>query len=278
MLLFAAFLLLFLILWAVYYSALPAVRAAIAFGGRMGTRLAARFPHATSRVEPWRAYVPVVIIVVAGALVTAWAGDAFLDLAERVHARSPKLQQIDLRIHDWAVRERNAGATPFFVTMTNVGGPFGEAALVAAVGIILAVKRHWSWLIYLGVTCAGGALLNEELKRHFARARPDVAEWLRSAHGYSFPSGHAMGAMVVFGALAYLGLRSMPNWSSKAAALAFANVMIIAVSASRVYLGVHWISDVGAGITIGAVWVVVTTCAYETLRRLRGVRMSRPQV
>ena len=278
MLLFAAFILLFLVLWAVYYSVLPAVRSAIAFGGRMGARLAQRFPRVTSRVQPWRVYVPVVIIVVAGALITAWAGDGFLDLAEDVHAKSPKLQQIDTRIHDWAVRERYAGATPFFVTMTNVGGPFGDAALVAVIGIVLAVKRRWTWLIYLGVTCAGGALLNEELKRHFARARPDVAEWLRSAHGYSFPSGHAMGAMVVFGALAYLGLRAMPNWASKAAALAFANAMIVAVSASRIYLGVHWISDVAAGITAGAVWVGITTAAYETLRRLRAQRVARSSI
>jgi undecaprenyl-diphosphatase len=81
--------------------------------------------------------------------------------------------------------------------------------------------------------------------------------------------------MVVFGALAYLGLRAMPNWSSKAAALAFANAMIVAVSASRIYLGVHWISDVGAGITAGAVWVAATTAAYETLRRVRHMRSQR---
>ena len=275
MLLFAAFLLLFLILWAVYYSALPAVQAAIAFAGRVGTRVAKRFPRVTSVVQPWRAYVPVLIILVAGAAITAWAGDEFIDLAERVHAKSPKLQQIDTRVHDWAIHERNAGATPFFVAMTNAGGPVGDAVLVVIVAIVLAIKRRWSWLIYLGVTTIGGLLLNEELKRYFARARPDVAEWLRRAHGYSFPSGHAMGAMVVFGALAYLGMRAMPNWSSKAAALAFANAMIVSVALSRVYLGVHWISDVGAGITAGAVWVAATTAAYETLRRVRHLRSQR---
>src|SRR5260370_10502671 len=275
MLLFAAFFVLFLILWAVYYSALPAVRAAIAFGGRAGARVAERFPRVTSVVRGGRAYLPVLVILMAGALITAWAGDGFIDLAERVHAKSPKLQQVDTRIHDWALHERNAGATPFFVTMTNVGGPIGDAVLVAIIAIILAIKRRWRWLIYLGVTTTGGALLDEELKRYFARARPDVAEMLRRAQGYSFPSGHAMDAMVVFGALAYLGLRSMPNWSSKAAALAFANAIIVAVSASRIYLVVHLVSDVRAGITAGAMWVAATTAAYETLRRVRHMRAQR---
>jgi hypothetical protein len=132
--------------------------------------VATRFPRVTSVVQPWRAYVPVLIIVIAGALITAWAGDGFIDLAERVHAKSPKLQQIDTRVHDWAIHERTAGATPFFVTVTNVGGPLGDAVFVAIAAIILAIQRRWSWLIYLGVTTAGGVLLNEELKRYFAPA------------------------------------------------------------------------------------------------------------
>ena len=257
-----AFLLLFLILWAVYYAAMPAIRTVIAFAGRLGVTRFARV----------QAYAPVIAIVVVGAFLTIWAGSGFIDLAEGVHARSPRLQQIDQSIHDWAVHERRTGATLFFVTITNAGGPGGEAVVVVIVAIALAITRRWRWLIYLGVTTGGGALLNEALKRYFARARPDVAEMLRRAHGYSFPSGHAMGAMVVFGALAYLALRAVPTWSGKAAALAFANAMIVSVALSRVYLGVHWVSDVGAGITAGAVWVAATTSAYETLRRVRMLR------
>src|SRR5437870_5881144 len=87
-----------------------------------------------------------------------------------------------------------------------------------------------------------GALLLMELKRYFARARPDLAEALRRASGYSFPSGHAMGSTIVFGALGYLALRSQRTWRTKAAALAAAVTLIITIALSRVYLGVHWIS------------------------------------
>jgi undecaprenyl-diphosphatase len=98
---------------------------------------------------------------------------------------------------------------------------------------------------------------------------------LRRAHGYSFPSGHAMGSTIVFGALSYLAFRSATRWRWKAAWLAFAWTLIAAISFSRVYLGVHWISDVGAGIAAGAMWVGVTTLAYETVRRIRMLRAKR---
>ena len=118
----------------------------------------------------------------------------------------------------------------------------------------------------------GGALLNEALKLYFARARPDIAEMLRQAQGYSFPSGHAMGSTVVFGALSYLAFRTATQWRWKAAAVALGATIVLAVSLSRVYLGVHWISDVVAGIAAGTLWVVISTMAYETMRRIRLLR------
>src|SRR5205823_9646863 len=156
-------------------------------------------------------------------------------------------------------------ATKFFEAMSTVGSPAGVAAVLVIVGIVLLVKRRWRWFFYLAVTSTGGVLLNLELKHHFARTRPDVAEMLRRASGFSFPSGHAMGSTIAYGALTYLAMRALTSWKWKSAALAFAITFIAAVATSRVYLGVHWISDVGAGITAGAVWVAFTTVAYETL-------------
>jgi undecaprenyl-diphosphatase len=98
---------------------------------------------------------------------------------------------------------------------------------------------------------------------------------LRRANGYSFPSGHAMGSAVAFGALAYLAFRVVRSWPAKAAAIAFLYTLVASVALSRVYLGVHWISDVLAGVTVGTVWVTTTTVAYETLRRIRRMRAMR---
>jgi undecaprenyl-diphosphatase len=275
--LFLIFAAVFLVLWAVVYATLPAVRHL----GQVLASLLARSKWATrflSRTrDRFKNYLPVAAILIAGALLTAWAGDGFLDLAENVRAKNATLEQTDARIHDWSVTERSPAATTFFTAMTIIGGPVSLAAIVVIVAAVLAILRRWRWLIYLGVTAGGGGLLNLELKRYFARARPDVAEMLRRANGYSFPSGHAMGSAVAFGALAYLAFRAIRSWPAKTAVMAFLYTLVAAIALSRVYLGVHWISDVLAGVTAGTVWVTTTTVAYETLRRIRRVK-QRPEI
>jgi undecaprenyl-diphosphatase len=275
--LFVAFVVVFLILWAVVYAALPAVRHL----GRLLARVLARSARVTRFVsttrDRFKNYLPVAAILIAGALFTAWAGDAFIDLAEKVHGNNAALQKADASVHDWAVHERTSGATTFFTIMTIIGGPVGLAVLLTIIAIILAIRHRWRWLIYLVVTAGGGALLNLELKRYFARARPIAAEMLRRANGYSFPSGHAMGSAVAFGALAYLAFRVIRSWPAKAAVVAFLYTLVASIALSRVYLGVHWISDVLAGVTVGTVWVATTTVAYETLRRIRRLRGQRTE-
>jgi undecaprenyl-diphosphatase len=270
--LFLAFTITFLIFWSLIYATLPAIRHV----GRVLARLVARNARVTRFVsttrERYKNYLPVLAILIAGALLTAWAGDGFIDLAERVHANNSALEKIDTSIHDWAIRERSSGATTFFTIMTIVGGPLGLAVLLTIIAVILAIKHRWRWLVYLAFTAGGGGVLNLELKRYFARARPDVAEMLRRANGYSFPSGHAMGSAVAFGALSYLAFRAIRSWPAKAAVIAFLYTLLASVALSRVYLGVHWISDVLAGVTAGTVWTTTTTVAYETVRRIRRLR------
>ncbi|MGZ4810645.1 MAG: phosphatase PAP2 family protein [Thermoanaerobaculia bacterium] len=277
--LFAGFVGLFLMLWGLLYATLPLMRRGGSMLVRTLTGWSARSSligrwagYARVRATPFRMYLPVAMIVVAGLFLTAFAGDQFMDLAEMVHAKSPVLQNTDVRVHDWAVTRRTPGATRFFMLMTIAGGPVGLAAIVLVAAVALAVRGKYRWVAYLLATAGGGALLNMELKRYFARVRPDVAEMLRLASGYSFPSGHAMGSTVTLGALSYLAFRTWKTWRSRAAALALAITLIVAISLSRVYLGAHWISDVGAGVAAGTIWVATTTVAYETFRRIRMMR------
>jgi membrane-associated phospholipid phosphatase len=270
---------LFVILWGFFFAALPAIRASIKVTAAWVARLVSRYPRfgalftrARKRVSPLRTFVPLAIIVVLGVFATIWTLDTFIDLAEMVHSKSPVLQRTDARIHDWAIRRRSSSATIFFEAMTDLGSPVGMGIITAVVTIGLLVKKRYRWAIYLAATSGGGALLNLELKRHFARARPDIAEQMMRARGYSFPSGHAMGTTVVCGALAYLALRSLWGWGAKAATLAGASCIAVSVSISRVYLGVHWLSDVSAGMAAGCAWVFIATVTYEAIRRLRNLR------
>jgi membrane-associated phospholipid phosphatase len=273
--LFAAFVAVFLLLWTLFAAVLPRLLRALHKVGNRGASMSMRYgivQRVMHHASKFRDFLPVAIIVIAGALITAWTGDQFVDLAELVHAKSPALQQFDGRVHDWAVSERNSGATTFFVTMSTIGGPVGVAVITGVVAIALLIARRFSLAAFLVINVAGADALDWELKRYFARARPAVALMLRRASGYSFPSGHALGSTVLFAALSYLAIRSFPRWRWKAAALALSATLIVAVALSRVYLGVHWISDVAAGIVIGLLWVTTTTVAYETLRRIRALR------
>jgi len=268
----------FLLLWGVYAVVLPplwrAVTAVARKAAAWGMRRK-RVQHLAQSASRFRDYLPVAVILAIGVVLTVFIGDAFMDVAELVHSRSTSLQGMDVKVHDWAVMNRSAGATAFFWTMSTLGGPVSLAILAGVVFIGLLIARRFSWAFYLLATAGGGGLINLELKLYFARARPAVAEALRVAHGYSFPSGHAMGSAVTFGALSYLVFRSTSHWRWKTAVLALAATLVAAVSLSRVYLGVHWVSDVGAGVTAGTVWVIVCTMAYETMRRIRGVRRAR---
>ena len=253
----------FLILWLVCFAVGPGLE-----------HVLARAAHWTAKFR-YRDYLPVFIVLAAGIAATSFAGDAFMDIAERVQAESPKLREVDTRTHEWARYTHTTGSTAFFTTLTLIGTPVGIGILVAIIAGLLGWKKRWRWAAYLVVTTGAGGLLNLLLKSFFERARPELAEALRDAHGYSFPSGHAMGSTVCFGALAYLALRIFPRWRQRSAAIAFACSMILAISASRIYLGVHWISDIGAGICAGLIWIVTTTVAYETMRRIRLVRALR---
>lgn len=279
---FLGFFALVALFWLIFTRVLPPMWRRITQVGRATAarmvareRTSPRFAALRERFSGRAVYLPIVLIVLAGALLAFWSGDAFLDLAEMLHSNSSALSNIDRHIHDAMVMYRSDASTMFFVTAADVGGPLGCGLIVAVVAAILVIRKRLPWLTYLLVTCGGGALLNLALKNYFQRQRPDLAVALRGAHGYSFPSGHAMGSMIVFSSLAYLGFRASRTWSRKALCLALALTSIIAVSASRIYLGVHWISDVGAGLAAGALWVTTTTAAYELFRQIYHVRERR---
>lgn len=254
------FLALFLLFWLVFYAIGPLLE-----------RLLARLAHRAAKFR-YRDYLPVFLVLAAGVAISLLAGHAFAELAEGVRESSPALAAFDTAVHDTAALARSDGSTRLFVTMTLIGTPVGMAIVTLVVSALLTMRKHATWAVYLLVTGGVGGLLNLVLKGFFERARPDLAEALRRAQGYSFPSGHAMGSTIVFCALGYLAFRSLHDWRTRAAALAFAATMAIAISASRIYLGVHWISDVAAGMAAGLIWFATTTVAYETFRRIRRVR------
>ncbi len=225
-------------------------------------------------IPRWRVYFPVIVVLVIGLLFAFGTVAVFLELAEELTDGDGDLQQFDERVYSWSRDLRARHVTPFFTVLTIIGTPVGLGVILAIVAIPLALKKRYMWILYLVVTSAVGGIINRLLKVFFARARPELTDMLRETSGYSFPSGHAMGSTLVFGALMYVAVRYFRTKNTRAFVVALCLSMIIAISFSRIYLGVHWSSDILAGIAAGTTWVLATTGGYEVFRRARRIRRS----
>jgi membrane-associated phospholipid phosphatase len=138
--------------------------------------------------------------------------------------------------------------------------------LAVVVTAVLLIRRHrllaFSWAFATGV----GALLNRLLKSIFERTRPIHSPEFISVEGWSFPSGHAFGSMLIYGLLAYILIRHTNRiWHVPIALAAIA--LIILVGFSRVILQVHYLSDVLAGYASAAAWTALCIAGYEGARR-----------
>jgi undecaprenyl-diphosphatase len=269
---FAAPVVLFLTFWVLCYLPLAGFVSGAKAGAKRGSA-----SIAGSRAEQWSirhfgpigSYAPIVLVMVVGGSAAIGAGYLFVELAEQVRLTTSLVYRADQIIHTWIGQERQAAMTVLFSTATAIGGTIGLGAIIAVVATTLLVRKERASAVFVVVTAVAGGLLNLGLKMIFARARPDLASAIAAARWYSFPSGHAMGSFIAFGALAYIALRQPWPWAAKSAALACALTMVVLVGVSRVYLGVHWASDIAGGWSAGAVWLVAAVVAFEMLLRLR---------
>jgi undecaprenyl-diphosphatase len=151
---------------------------------------------------------------------------------------------------------------------------FGTRAALAIATVVVAVVlllRQQMLLALAWVTAqGGGGLLNRVLKEIFERTRPEFADPMLAASSWSFPSGHAMGTFIFCGVGCYLLLRGNRSWMIATVAVTVAASWCVVMAFSRLYLGVHYASDVLAGLLAGVAWVAVCVSALEVLRRRSG--------
>jgi undecaprenyl-diphosphatase len=124
-------------------------------------------------------------------------------------------------------------------------------------------RSAWWTALWLAATCALGTLLQQALKALVGRARPVWPDPVDSAHYAAFPSGHAMTATVVCGLLLWLLHHYGAGRAVWRTAMALAVISVAGVGLTRVWLGVHWPSDVVGGWVLGAFVVAVAVGAYE---------------
>ncbi|MFI9392482.1 phosphatase PAP2 family protein [Streptomyces bauhiniae] len=171
--------------------------------------------------------------------------------------------------HRWAVRDR--GLTQTFRVLTDwVWDPVTLRLLCAGVALWLVWKRAaWWTALWLLVTCAVAAVAQQAVKAGVARPRPVWPDPVDSARYTAFPSGHAMTATVVCGLLLWLIRRHGVRGTRWYGAVALAVVSVLGVGLTRVWLGVHWFSDVLGGWLFGALVVAVAVLVHERRSRVR---------
>ena len=194
---------------------------------------------------------------------------AFIEIADEV--REGETREFDRRVL-LALRSAGDPADPvgpgwmeeIARDFTALGG-VGVLSLITAVSVgylLLVRKRHAA--LFLLAAVAGGLLLSTLFKAGFDRERPDLVAHLAQVYTASFPSGHSMMSAAVYLTLGALLARLHRQWAVKLFLLLSATLITVLVGVSRVYLGVHWPTDVLAGWSAGAAWA--SLCWLAVLR------------
>jgi undecaprenyl-diphosphatase len=196
----------------------------------------------------------------AGALLTA----IFALLAAAVGAGITR--HLDERVLRWLADRRVHWLDEAMSHVTTLGDGIVVTMLVFVVSVFLWLTWHrWSvYLLLVGVL--GGQVVNNILKLVFNRARPEVMEWAAEVRTLSFPSGHAMSAIMAYGTVAYLVGRLEPTPRLRRATWAMAAAIILGIGFSRIYLGVHYPSDVLGGFIAGLAWLAFVAASMEAIR------------
>ena len=183
-------------------------------------------------------------------------------LAHEVHEGQPIAADVAI------MQAVHAHASPFLDALmralTFMGGPIGVTTVTACAAAVLALRGERVAAIALVAGVIFASLLDTALKEVFERVRPQL--WPHApVPGDSFPSGHAVTSIVVYGGIAALFGREMPRYAVAFAVAAGA--LVAGIAFSRVYLGVHWPTDVVAGVAIGYVCLIAMLAAERNFHR-----------
>jgi undecaprenyl-diphosphatase len=205
-------------------------------------------------------------------LIVALGGTGFLAIAEDV--AEGETRALDLAI----LKALRVGGDPHAlvgpkwlhiaaVDVTALGSVAVLGLVILLAFALLASLRRWGEGLLLLAGAGGGLMISQALKRLFERERPDLVYRAVEAANASFPSGHAMMSAVVFLTLGVLAARFAGKRRVKVLAVVAAVLVSLLVGLSRVYLGVHWASDVLAGWCVGAAWAMACWLAAFFIQR-----------
>jgi len=201
-----------------------------------------------------------------GIFVLVAAGWLFGAIAEDVVNRDAPLGTLDLDVAAWLHAHATPAMTSLMFILSDLGAPVSVIAITLLTAAVLATRRRWYRLVFLLLATVGGEVVNFLMKKAVHRQRPFFEDPIVTLTSFSFPSGHAMGSTVLYGALAAIMIWPMRQFRWRIATVCAAALLVALICFSRIYLGVHYLSDVVAGCLAGLVWLVSCLMAVDALR------------
>lgn len=182
---------------------------------------------------------------------------------------------VDSPWREWVIDKRSGTLDTVFTVISTLGSSLVLAPLAVVLVIVLTLRGFRSDALLVSVTTMGALVFGPLLKSVVERPRPEHGH-LVVVNSWAYPSGHSLTSMAVLGVLIALAARHLPNRPARITVIALGVLMIVAVGLSRVYLGVHWPTDVLAGWLIGSVWLGLCLFLFGRHAR-RGSPAESPQ-
>jgi membrane-associated phospholipid phosphatase len=208
------------------------------------------------------------LTLIVGLIAIALAAVAFGTLVDNV-TDGDGIAVVDHQVARFVAGHRTPELTTVMKAASTAAGPAGMAVCALAAGLLIGIVwRSWVPGAVLGSTVAGAIGLTIVFKAALAQPRPPLAQAVAAAGGHGFPSGHAAAAAAVCGAIAWLCSIRLRSWRARTGICAVAAMLAALVGISRVYLGVHWATDVIGGWIFAVMWLAVVVSTWAAFARL----------
>ncbi len=225
------------------------------------------------RIFPGAHYIFASLILLLGTFTLVYA----LGVSQGLFLRS-WVTNLDKNVLDIVLRQRGDTRSGFFLFFTYLGNWEIIASLSSVILCVMFLARKIRAMWFFIATLIAGQLSSSLFKLLLARSRPDTAHALIEQGGYSFPSGHALGAFFFYGVLAYFLYTLAQTKATRVSITFLATILIGLIGVSRLYLGVHWLSDVVAGWIMGATILIVFIVFFEHRKALFPIQHREPLV
>lgn len=174
-----------------------------------------------------------------------------------------KLEPLDRKVLIFISQQRVQSLNGPAVDLTALGSPTVLSFFSVVGVVVLLIRKNIRGALYLGIGSGGAGVFTFILKNLFTRIRPNVVPRLVEVTGYSYPSGHSLASTSFYLLITFLVWKYFVTWQSKIALLTISLILIGGICLSRIYLGVHYPTDVMSGALLGAAWACLLTAVFS---------------